>query len=153
MRISKLFVLIVALGAALVALPALSSAGSATQLSAKLKGSEEVPGPGDKGGKGEVFVTVKPKREKLCFQLSFEKIESPTAAHVHRGVAGIAGPVKVELFEDTAGIPGPTAEGCVRNQKKRVLRKIARRPEKFYVNVHNDEFADGAIRGQLQPAL
>ena len=152
MRISKSLIIVAAIAAALVAIPALSMAAGTTQLTAKLRGSEEVPGPGDPNGKGEASVAVKPKREKVCFQLTFEKIEGATAAHIHKGVAGVAGPIKVELFEDATGSPGPTAEGCVKDQKKRLLRKIARKPQRFYVNVHNDDFPGGAIRGQLEPA-
>ena len=152
MRRSKLLVFALVLIAAMLALSALAAAGGTTQLSAKLKGNEEVPGPGDKDGKGEISVAVKPKRERLCFQLTFSNIEPVTAGHVHKGVAGVDGPIKVTLFEDSAGIPGPTAEGCAKHQRKKLLRKIAHHPERFYVNLHNDEFPDGAIRGQLEPA-
>ena len=149
MRMSKPILLALALVGVLLAIPTLSAAGT-TQLTAKLKGSEEVPGPGDKNGKGDVSVKVKPQKRKLCFQLKFSNIEPATAAHVHKGVEGVAGPIKVTLFEDSTGIPGPTAEGCERKLRKKLLRKIARKPERFYVNVHNAEFPDGAIRGQLQ---
>lgn len=154
MRRSKLFTGVLALIGVMLAVPALSAAGGTTQLSAKLKGNEEVPaGSGDKNGKGEIFVAVKPKREKLCFQLEFSNIEGAAAGHVHKGLPGVDGPIKVTLFVSSPAAPGPTAEGCVRNQKKKLLRKIAREPEKFYVNIHNEEFPDGAIRGQLEPAV
>jgi hypothetical protein len=131
---------------------ALAPAGPATtQLSAKLKGSEEVPGPGDKNGKGEAFVSVKAAKGKLCWQVSWVKIAEPSAAHVHKGAKGVAGPVKVTLFDSPQ--PSDIAEGCARKQDKKLLKRIARSPEKFYVNVHNAEFPDGAIRGQLGPAL
>jgi hypothetical protein len=151
MRISKLLVIVAALIVAVVALPSLSSAGS-TKLTAKLKGNEEVPGPGDKNGKGDIVLRVNPKKNKVCFRLTFENIEPPMAGHIHKGVAGVKGPIKVTLFEDPVGLPGPTAEGCVRKLKARLLRRIKRSPQKFYVNLHNAEFPDGAIRGQLERA-
>jgi hypothetical protein len=49
--------------------------------------------------------------------------------------------------------PDPTAEGCARGLKNKLVRKIAQYPERFYVNVHNADYPDGAIRGQLGPAL
>lgn len=153
MTISKAVPTALALVATMLLAPALAGAGGTTQLSAKLKANEEVPGPGEKGGSGEIFVTVKPKKEKLCFQLEFRKIGPPKAGHIHKGVDGEAGPVKVTLFEDSAGLPGPTAEDCVKNLRKRLLRKVAKSPQRFYVNLHNEEFPDGAIRGQLEPAL
>jgi CHRD domain len=36
---------------------------------------------------------------------------------------------------------------------KRLAKKLRRAPENFYVNVHNSEHPDGAIRGQLGLAL
>ena len=143
---------VVALIAAL-AIPA-ASAAPAVQLTAKLKGANEVPGPGDPNGKGDVFVTVKKQKRKVCFGLEFRRIGDPTAAHIHKGGPDDAGPVKVLLFEDPDGLPSPGAvEGCVRRVKKKIVRQLSRKPEKFYVNVHNDEYPDGAIRGQLKPTL
>jgi CHRD domain len=143
---------VVALVAALT-IPA-ASAAPAVQLSAKLKGAAEVPGPGDPNGKGQVFVAVKKQKRKVCFGLEFRRIGDPTAAHIHKGGPDDAGPVKVLLFEDSEGLPSPGAvDGCVRRVKKKIVRQLSRNPEKFYVNVHNDEFPDGAIRGQLGPAL
>ncbi len=136
-----------------VALPALSTAGpqNVVQLSAKLKGNLEVPGPGDNNGKGEGFFGVKAKKGKLCFQVSWTKIDPPSAGHIHKGAKGVAGDIKVLLFDQTP--PTSTVEGCEKNVKKKLLKRIARSPEKFYVNVHNAAYPDGAIRGQLGPAL
>lgn len=142
---------VLALGFALGA-AALAPAGPAsTQLSANLKGNEEVPGPGDRNGKGEAFAAVKPAKRKLCWQVSWVRIAEPTAAHVHKGAKGDAGPVKITLFDRPQ--PSAIAEGCARKVQRKLLKRIARSPEKFYVNVHNSEFPDGAIRGQLGPAL
>lgn len=142
---------VVALVAALT-IPA-ASAAPAVQLSAKLKGANEVPGPGDPNGKGAVGLAVKKQKRKICFVLEFRRIGDPTAAHIHKGGPDDAGPVKVLLFEDSEGLPSPGAvDGCVRRVKRKIVRQLSRNPEKFYVNVHNDEFTDGAIRGQLGPA-
>jgi hypothetical protein len=137
---------------AVLTIPA-AQAAAPVQVSAKLNGAKEVPGPGDPNGKGEMFAAVKKKKRKVCFQLSFRRIGEPTAAHVHKGGRNDAGPIKVVLFEDPEGLPVPGAiEGCVKG-KRRVVRQIARRPQRFYVNVHNGEYPDGAIRGQLKRAL
>jgi hypothetical protein len=140
-----------ALIAALV-IPA-AEAAAPTQLSAKLRGAAEVPGPGDPNGKGEAFIAVKKAKRKVCFQLSYRRIDEPEAAHIHKGGRNDAGPVKVLLFEDPSGLPVPGAvDGCERTKRK-IVRQLSRNPQKFYVNVHNDEFPDGAIRGQLKLAL
>lgn len=137
---------------AVLAIPA-ADAAAPVQLSAKLKGNNEVPGPGDQNGKGDVFMSVRKQTRKVCFQLEFSKIEEPTAGHIHRGGPAVAGPIKILLFEDSAGLPVPgSVSDCVRGPR-RVVRRLAKHPERFYVNLHNGEFPDGAIRGQLEPAL
>ena len=145
---SKVTLALLALGAVGLLIPALSGA-AATQLSAKLKGNQEVA-DGDPNGRGEAFVAVrKPTRRKLCFELSWDKIEPPTAAHIHKGAKGVDGPIKVTLFEDPDGLTVSEVEGCVKKIRKRIAKRLRRTPEKFYVNVHNAEYPDGAIRGQL----
>jgi hypothetical protein len=149
---TKLTVALLALAAVGLLVPTLSGA-VATQLSAKLKGNQEVDG-GDPNGRGEAFVAVKkPRKRKLCFELSWDKIEPPTAAHIHKGVKGVNGPIKVTLFEDPDGLTVSEVEGCVKKVRKRIAKRLRKTPEKFYVNVHNAEYPDGAIRGQLELAL
>ena len=118
---------VVALIAALT-LPAADAAAPAVQLSAKLKGAKEVPGPGDPNGKGEIFVAVKKQKRKVCFELRFRKIEAPEEGHIHKGGRDEPGPLKVLLFEDRSGLPGRRFEDCVKGKRK-TLRKIARNPE------------------------
>jgi hypothetical protein len=143
---------LLALGAVGLLIPALSGA-AATQLSAKLKGNKEVE-RGDPNGRGEAFMAVKkPTRRKLCFELSWDKIEPPTAAHIHKGAEGVDGPIKVTQFEDPDGLSVSEVEGCVKKIRKRIAKRLRKTPEKFYVNVHNAEYPDGAIRGQLGLAL
>jgi hypothetical protein len=145
---SKLVLALLALGAAGLLIPALSGAAAA-QLSAKLKGNEEVA-DGDPNGRGEASVAVqKPSKRKLCFEVSWEKIEPPTAAHIHKGAKGADGPIKVTLFEDPDGLTAAAVDGCVRKISKQVAKKLRTAPENFYVNVPNAEHPDGAIRGQL----
>jgi hypothetical protein len=74
-----------------------------------------------------------------------------TAGHIHKGDTETAGPVKVTLFEDQQGLEGTgNYEGCVKKLKAKLLKKIAKAPEKFYVNLHTLDYPDGAIRGQLE---
>jgi len=115
-------------------------------LSADLSGAELVPGPGDPDGRGRARVQVLPGYRAVCFTLRWRDIATPMGAHIHRGARGQTGPHAVDLFP-----PGPVrSRGCVDGIERGVLRELARHPRRFYVNVHTDEFHDGAIRGQLE---
>ena len=130
-----------------IAIPGFSVAAS-SQVGATLKGNSEVPGPGDPNGKGEVAIKLKPAKRKLCFTLEISKLDGASAGHIHKGAADAAGPIKVTLFDSAVAGTG-NYEGCVKRVKRKLLRRIAKTPEKYYVNVHNGEYPDGAIRGQL----
>ena len=147
------------LGLTLLAAPASGSGsgpGKVTRLAATLKGANEVPGPGDPDGRGRAFVGL--AGDRACFALEWSGIGAPTAAHIHDGRAGVAGPVVVLFFDvpelagaPTAALP-PTiaaAGGCVDGQDPALLRDIRRHPAGYYANIHNLDFVPGAIRGQL----
>ncbi len=140
---------------ALVALALLVPVGaSAAPLKANLKGKDEVPGPGAQKGKGDASIKSKTRKRKVCYELGWRNIGAPSAAHIHKGAKGAAGPIKVPLF--TTPQVGTSKSGCVKKDatgkrlQKKLLKKLKRKPEKFYVNVHNAAFPAGAIRGQLK---
>ena len=147
---TRLLPLLAAIAVCAVALPALSLAGRNTiEVTAKLKGNNEVPGPGSPKGKGDISVFLKAKKEKVCFQLEVSKLDTITAGHIHKGTADEAGAVKVTLFDSEIEGTG-NYEGCTADVKSKLIKKIASVPEKFYVNIHTLDYPDGAIRGQLQ---
>jgi hypothetical protein len=111
-------------------------------LEASLTGEKEVPGPGDKDGRGDADVKV--YKAKVCYELEVERIKPATAAHIHRGGPSVAGPIVVELKAPTDG----SSEGCTAISNK-LSKKLREHPSHYYVNVHNDPYPDGAIRGQL----
>jgi hypothetical protein len=113
-------------------------------LSTLLTGEQEVPGPGDTDGSGTVDLTLNPGQGQVCWNLSVAGIDTATAAHIHRGASGVAGPVVVPLTPPADG----TSDGCA-DADRDLIREILQTPEQFYVNVHNAEFPEGAIRGQL----
>jgi hypothetical protein len=113
-------------------------------LSATLTGAAEVPGPGDPDGSGEVHITLNQGQGLVCFQLSVADIATATAAHIHRGPVGVAGPVVVGLTPPASGF----SSGCV-SADPDLIKDIRQNPEGYYVNVHNSAFPAGAIRGQL----
>jgi len=107
-----------------------------------LDGRKRGPGSGDPNGRGEVEVKV--YKAKVCYELEVERIKAATAAHIHRGGPIVAGDIVVELKAPTDG----SSEGCKAISKK-LSKKLRDNPWRYYVNVHNDPYPDGAIRGQL----
>jgi hypothetical protein len=115
-------------------------------LMVSMTGIQEVPGPGDADGNGTVEIRVNPADSGLCWSLYARAIAPATAAHIHRGAAGVAGPPVVTLTTpDAAG----RSEGCVTIDPN-LAREIAWRGHEFYVNVHDAPHPAGAIRGQLR---
>jgi hypothetical protein len=111
-----------------------------------LKGSKEVPGPGDPDGKGHAWVRLDSKRDRICFKVSAKGVKPLTAGHIHTGDRTTAGPVFVELF--TGGPDSRHRRGCVGVTQEQI-DAIRANPSGYYVNVHNDEYPAGALRGQL----
>jgi len=121
----------------------------ATQPStAALTGAEEVPGPGDPDGTGSASITLLQGVGQVCFDLSVRNIATATAAHIHRGALGVAGPVEVPLTPPAAN---GFSSGCVTGVSATLIGEILNHPAGFYVNVHNASFPNGAVRGQLAP--
>jgi hypothetical protein len=143
---TALLVVAVAAGVGVLALPA---GAAPTALEARMNGDKEVPGPGDPNGRGVAEVIVNPARRRVCFDIEFRRIQDPVAGHIHRGSSDVAGPIKVLLFENPQGVDSPV-DGCVRDLRRRLLRKIKNNPQGWYVNLHNGAYPDGAIRGQLR---
>ena len=126
--------------------PAATQAGRPAVRLARLTGEVEVP-TGDLDGSGWSTVIVHPGRGRLCFTIVVDDIVLPaTAAHIHVGRAGVAGPIVVPL---TAPDGEGTSAGCVSGVHQRLLTAIKRHPRQYYVNVHTTDFPAGAVRGQL----
>jgi hypothetical protein len=142
--------------AALVAL-ALAGAASAASLavadhggrplSTELTGAAEVPA-GDPEGSGMATITVNPGQEEVCWEIKAAGIDLPaTAAHIHVGAVGTAPPNNVVVTLSAPDASG-FSSGCTTVDRDLAL-EILKNPENYYVNVHNEDFPTGAIRGQL----
>ena len=112
---------------------------------ATLTGAEEVPGPGDPDGSGRAEVSISDRLDQVCYEIAgVTGIAPATMAHIHRGAKGVAGPVVVTLEPPTDG----HSKACTKASES-IADEIKATPSGFYVNVHNAEFPNGAIRGQL----
>ena len=120
-----------------------------TALFAGLRGAREVPDPGDPDARGRAAIGVAVQQQRLCWAIRVRNIELPaTGAHIHEGRPGVAGPIVVPLAPpDETGV----SVGCTQGVDRGLLRDIKRRPRRYYVNVHNEPYPAGALRGQLRP--
>ena len=136
-----------------LSLTSIAAKDGSNTFTANLTGEAEVnaagvPNQGDLDGSGNATITINYGQGSVCWQIRVEGITLPaTAAHIHVGPAGVAGPVVVPLS-------GPSAKGfssgCT-SASRDLLKAIIEHPEEYYVNVHNADFPAGALRGQLTP--
>jgi hypothetical protein len=120
-----------------------------------LRGSQEVP-PADPDGRATARLDIDTESGKICWDLHFSRIATPTMAHIHNEVRGKNGPIKVFFFGDAAHpMPDPDAlergraDGC-NMEDPALAADIAQNPANYYVNIHNARFPAGAVRGQIR---
>jgi hypothetical protein len=111
-----------------------------------LNGVNEEP-DADLDGTGAANVTVNSSTGQVCVSLTSTGIADITAMHIHEGSVGVNGPIRV----DFAVTSGTSAATCVTTSAAQAAA-INAAPAGFYLNAHNADFPDGAIRGQLTPA-
>ena len=115
---------------------------------ADLTGAEEVCEGDTCGGDGTgtAEVDINSDRNEVCYDIRLAGVENVTAAHIHEGEEGEAGPVVIGLEyegDDTGG------EACVDGVDEGELENVSENPSSYYVNVHSERYPDGAVRGQL----
>lgn len=121
--------------------------------SADLDGKQEVPTPGgpavgDEDGSAKALVEV--RGDRVTFALEWKKTAQLTLGHLHQGVAGQNGPVKVNLF----ATPMPETLSAAAGQTvvdPKLADEIRKNPAGFYLNLHSTDRPGGAVRAQLKP--
>jgi hypothetical protein len=110
---------------------------------------------------GLALMTLNSGQEEVCFQVSWSNLSAPVSnAHIHRGAAGVDGPVVVPFAQPEYPAFPATMSGSVARcvfADRELVKEIRQNPENFYVNVHTrstplnpaTDRPAGAIRGQL----
>lgn len=144
--------LILPFAAAAVAGTALAQPASqgGHKFSIELTGEAEVladgtPNQGDLDGTGTAELTINVGQSRLCYTLEVDDIGQALAAHIHEAPSNTTGPVVVSLDPPADG----DSSACVTVDKD-LLKEINSDPREYYVNIHNADFPDGALRGQLK---
>jgi hypothetical protein len=114
---------------------------------AQLSGAAEVP-PADPDGAGMARISINDDSNRICTDLEVRMIGDVTAAHIHRGAAGVNGPpvVTLDAPDDDDSDDCDTADDAL-------IDEIRSNPSAFYVNVHTTDYPNGAVRGQIGEVL
>ena len=116
-----------------------------TTYTAELRGSNEVH-QGNLNASGSAEISFSDELTRVCWDLNDLTGLGPiTGAHIHRGSAGVDGPVVLPLQQATGG----GWRGCS-GDTDWVQGAFDEGLQNYYVNVHTAEYPNGAIRGQLR---
>jgi hypothetical protein len=121
--------------------------------SATLAASNEVP-PTTSNGSGSATFTV--DGTTVRYEVRANSLNAVTAAHIHSGVAGVNGPVRVTLFAGptTGAQNGTLSQGTFTASDVSGITFDAllaeMRAGTAYVNVHTTTFPGGEIRSQVR---
>ncbi|MDQ4143665.1 MAG: CHRD domain-containing protein [Actinomycetota bacterium] len=138
--------ILIGLTVALFSLSACSDEGGGFEV--ELSADNEVCDGDTCGGAGSGTATVEidSDENEACYTFELEGMEGVNAAHIHEGEEGQSGdPVVDFAYEGDDG----GGEGCVDGIDEEVLEDILDDPSGYYVNVHSEEYPDGAGRAQL----
>lgn len=132
---------------------ATAAPGDTTYLVAELTGANEVrtaaTPAGDPDGYGVEVVAI--TGNEVRYGIAWTGIVAPSGAHIHTGITGVNGPVKVD-YGFGAALPATVTAvvGRVTTADTALLESIKADPGAFYANVHNAAYPAGAIRGQFR---
>ena len=135
----------VALGLALAA----SASAQVSTYTAYLTGAGELPAPGDQDAVGFAVINIDQGTGTITFTAYVQNVATITNSHIHRGGAGVGGPVIIPFGQPFVnGVSSGTLTGIAPS----LLAEVVANPPGYYFNVHNADFPGGAARGQLRAA-
>jgi CHRD domain len=138
---ATVLVLVASLG---VATLALGAARATEEVHANLTAKAD-HATGAPHAKGSFVATL--KGTKLTWKLTFSGLSGPAAAaHIHKGKAGVSGPVVVPLC-------APCKSGQHSTAKLSASMAKTLSSGGFYVNVHTAKNPNGEIRGQIAAGM
>lgn len=134
--------------------------GGTVTYAADLRTTNEVP-PATTNAYGSAFVTFDFTNRTIAWDVATSGILNATASHIHRGAAGVNGPVIINFATSPAAIAGGRTSGSATISSVQsssftdadlTALSNAATAAGYYVNVHSTLFPGGEVRGQLVPA-
>ncbi|HEX9024509.1 MAG TPA: CHRD domain-containing protein [Geobacteraceae bacterium] len=150
----------IALGATALLFTSVAGAATTGAFHANLSGSDESPAVKTKA-KGEAVFHLSKDGKELSYKLTVSDINNVTAAHIHMGRKGVEGPPVAGLFagpEKKGSFSGTLVQGTLNDKDlmgslsgKSVhdLITLIRKGD-TYVNVHDEKYPNGELRGQIR---
>jgi len=132
------------------------NAGGVITYAAELRGTNEVPSNASTAF-GSAYVTIDPVNATITWEVNTNGIVSPTVAHIHRGAAGVSGPVVINFATQASDIVNGRTKGSTTIAAQQSASFTAAdltalgsgNASGYYVNVHSSAFPGGELRGQL----
>jgi hypothetical protein len=122
-------------------------AGTQERFTIPVDGAQVAPGPGDPDGGGGIFIFLDRQTGRFCFFADTANISTPlTSVDLHRAPAGSEGPIVTPLHGPSTTDPDGSA--CL-DLDPDLVKEISKHKADFYIDIHNEEFPGGALRGQL----
>ncbi len=110
-------------------------------------GENVVGDPGDPDGSGLGVMTFDTGSGEVTWSIEYFDTQAPTLWVIHQAPAGQGGPSVLSLGTDTSGGPGTLIDETTGDVN--LVRSIVDDPEGFYLDLHNDDHPNGALRGQV----
>jgi hypothetical protein len=116
---------------------------------AHLAGDQVVPGPGDPDAVGfaDVYFAIEPEGGLVCVSWEITDMDPASSAEIGFGAPGEVGTTYLQVSPpDEEGFGGD----CLVGLDPSIVQPLLDNPTGYFVQVRNDAFPDGAIRGQIQ---
>ncbi|NEX64759.1 CHRD domain-containing protein [Noviherbaspirillum galbum] len=121
------------------------SPAAPVSINMSLSGAQEVP-PNQSGAGGTGTLTLDTATRQYSATVTTTGIAG-TAAHIHNGAPGVAGPILFPMTQSPAGSGTWVVSGQLTADQMNALLA-----GQYYVNVHSAALPNGEIRAQIVPA-
>jgi hypothetical protein len=130
-----------------VAVRCASSSPHAPTYCVRLAGAGPESDARDPDAKGKAVLEIADPTT-IRFLVQTRNLGTVIATHIHKGRAGVIGPMAHEI---NPGFEGDRLRGVATNVPPEVVADIERNPSAYYLKLHSLKHPGGAIRGQLAP--